>query len=183
MTAALDVSTDMRLRVTLLASNPLRRQALKKVLLHAGYILVDTEDSADLVLADGYHDPVEKRPAVILGDGDWRASGSLPRDASAQQIDAALRAVAAGLIVRSPLAKGTGFVPLDESDIQELLTPRELDVLGAIMDGLTNKLIARQLDISLHTVKFHVEALLRKLGVSSRTEAVHKGFKQGLIEL
>jgi len=43
--------------------------------------------------------------------------------------------------------------------------------------------VARQLGISLHTVKFHVEALLRKLGASSRTEAVHKGLKRGLIEL
>ncbi|HYV69758.1 MAG TPA: response regulator transcription factor [Pseudolabrys sp.] len=177
MTAALNVSTDVRLRVALLAPNSLRRQVLTKVLLDAGYILVDTEDSADLVLADGDYDPVEKRPAVILGDGDWRASGSLPRDASAQQIDAALRAVAAGLIVRSPLAKGPGFVPLDEGDIHELLTPRELDVLGAIMDGLTNKLIARQLDISLHTVKFHVESVFRKLGVRTRAEAVAKALE------
>ena len=66
---------------------------------------------------------------------------------------------------------------MDESDSPELLTPRELDVLHAIMDGLTNKLIARQLDISLHTVKFHVESVFRKLGVRTRAEAVAKALE------
>ena len=58
--------------------------------------------------------------------------------------------------------------------LKELLTPRELEVLGAIMGGFTNKAIARQLEISLHTVKFHVESVFRKLGVRSRAEAVAK---------
>ncbi|MGA7065109.1 MAG: helix-turn-helix transcriptional regulator, partial [Pseudolabrys sp.] len=54
---------------------------------------------------------------------------------------------------------------------------RELEVLSAIMDGLTNKLIARQLDISLHTVKFHVESVFRKLEVGTRAEAVAKALE------
>src|SRR5690242_4779799 len=136
MTAPLKVSPDVRLRVALSAPDTLRRQALSKVLNDAGYIVVDMEDSADVVLADGDCDPSEDRPIVILGDGDRLASGSLPRNASLDQIDATLRAVAVGLIVRSPAAKETEFSPLDESASQELLTPRELDVLGAIMDGL-----------------------------------------------
>jgi DNA-binding CsgD family transcriptional regulator len=56
-----------------------------------------------------------------------------------------------------------------------LLTPREIDVLAAIGDGLGNKAIARKLDISLHTVKFHIESLFRKLGARSHAEAVAKG--------
>jgi DNA-binding CsgD family transcriptional regulator len=177
VTAALKVSPDLRLRVALSASDSLRRQVLSKVLNDAGYIVVHIEDSADVVLADGDCDPNEKRPTVIVGDRDRRASGSLPRNASVDQIDAALRAVAVGLIVRSPVAKETGFSSLDESDSPELLTPRELDVLHAIMDGLTNKLIARQLGISLHTVKFHVESVFRKLGVRTRAEAVAKAME------
>jgi len=55
-----------------------------------------------------------------------------------------------------------------------LLTPRELEVLAALAEGMTNKAIARRLDISLHTVKFHVESLFRKLGARTRTEAVAK---------
>ena len=67
-----------------------------------------------------------------------------------------------------------GFTPVPETEPRALLTPRELEVLGAIGEGLTNKAIARRLDISLHTVKFHIESLFRKLGVRSRTEALAK---------
>ena len=56
-------------------------------------------------------------------------------------------------------------------------------MLAAIGNGLSNKAVARQLGISQHTVKFHVESLLRKLGAASRAEAVHKGLRQRLIEM
>ena len=65
-----------------------------------------------------------------------------------------------------------GFAAASEPDA--LLTPRELEVLGAIGEGLTNKAIARKLGISLHTVKFHVESVFRKLGARTRTEALAK---------
>jgi len=71
-------------------------------------------------------------------------------------------------------ADSAGFAPLPETDPRALLTPREIEVLGAIGEGLTNKAIARRLDISLHTVKFHVESLFRKLGARTRTEALAK---------
>ena len=64
-----------------------------------------------------------------------------------------------------------GFAPA-EPEPQALLTPREVEVLSAIGEGLTNKSIARRLDISLHTVKFHVESIFRKLGARTRTEAL-----------
>jgi DNA-binding NarL/FixJ family response regulator len=54
------------------------------------------------------------------------------------------------------------------------LTPREINVLGAIGEGLTNKAIARRLDISPHIVKFHIEAIFRKLGVRTRTASMMK---------
>jgi DNA-binding NarL/FixJ family response regulator len=174
MIAALKTRPDVRLRVALSAPDLLRRQTLSKVLIDAGYIVVDMHDSADIVLADGDSAPGDNRPTVILSDRDQPACGLLSRHAGAHQIDVALRAVAAGLTVRSPGAKEPGFLAFDEDDVQELLTPRELDVLGGIMDGLTNKMIARQLDISLHTVKFHVEAVFRKLTVRTRAEAVAK---------
>jgi DNA-binding NarL/FixJ family response regulator len=52
------------------------------------------------------------------------------------------------------------------------LTPRQTDVLGLLLRGLSNKLIARELDLSVETVKDHVAAVLRALGVNSRTQAV-----------
>jgi DNA-binding NarL/FixJ family response regulator len=67
-----------------------------------------------------------------------------------------------------------GFAPMPETSARTLFTPRELEVLAAIGDGLSNKMIARRLDISPHTVKFHVESLLKKLGARTRAEAVAK---------
>jgi DNA-binding NarL/FixJ family response regulator len=125
-------------------------------------------------LADGDPSSTDVRPKVTLGGADYESPGMLPADASAQQIDAALRAVAAGLIVRPSDATDVGFDSMHESNIGALLTPRELEVLSAIADGNTNKTIARRLNISLHTVKFHVESVFRKLGARTRTEAVTK---------
>jgi DNA-binding CsgD family transcriptional regulator len=163
-----------RLRVAVHADDPLRRAALGKALTEAGHVVVGLEDSADVVLADGACPPGETRNMVALGITDDRLRGALPREAGASQIDAAIRAVAAGLIVRAPAARESGFGAMREGDGGALLTPREVEVLGALAEGMTNKAIARRLDISLHTVKFHVESLFRKLGARTRTEAVAK---------
>jgi DNA-binding NarL/FixJ family response regulator len=63
------------------------------------------------------------------------------------------------------------------------LTAREHEVLELVGLGLSNKLIARQLQISEHTVKFHVSSISNKLGASSRTDAVRRGLRHGLITL
>jgi DNA-binding CsgD family transcriptional regulator len=76
--------------------------------------------------------------------------------------------------VRSPDAEDDGFKSTPERELHALLTPREIEVLAAIGDGDTNKAIARRLNISLHTVKFHVESVFRKLGARTRAEAVAK---------
>ena len=163
-----------RLRVAVHAVELPRRMALGRVVAEAGHIVVGMQDAADVVLADGGGLPGETRPVVTLGGVDDDVSGALPRDADARQIDAAIRAVAAGLVVRSPGAKEGGFGAMRETEGHALLTPREFEVLAALAEGMTNKAIARRLDISLHTVKFHVESLFRKLGARTRTEAVAK---------
>ncbi len=61
------------------------------------------------------------------------------------------------------------------------LTPREMEVLGLLADGLANKEIGARLGISAHTAKFHVESLLRKLDAANRAEAVREGIGRGLI--
>ena len=63
------------------------------------------------------------------------------------------------------------------------LTPRELDVLRLVAQGLGNKEIAADLDLSTHTVKYHLASVLAKLGVGSRTEAVSRGIRTGLLPL
>ena len=65
----------------------------------------------------------------------------------------------------------------------ESLTPRELDVLVLLADGVGNREIASRLEISEHTVKFHLSAIFGKLGASSRTDAVRRALRSGLIDL
>ena len=91
-----------RLRVAVHAADAVRRAALGRVVAEAGHMVVGTQDAADVVLADGDCPPGEARPVVTLGGTDDDVPGVLPRDADASQIDAAIRAVAAGLIVRLP---------------------------------------------------------------------------------
>jgi len=63
------------------------------------------------------------------------------------------------------------------------LTARELEVLRLVARGLSNKEIAADLRITTHTVKYHLAAVLEKLGVRSRTEAVSLGVRKGLVPL
>ncbi|HCC57899.1 MAG TPA: helix-turn-helix transcriptional regulator [Solibacterales bacterium] len=65
--------------------------------------------------------------------------------------------------------------------LDEPLTPRELEVLGMLAEGLSNKLIAHGLAISEHTVKYHVTSIMAKLHAGSRTDAVMQGIRHGLI--
>jgi DNA-binding NarL/FixJ family response regulator len=106
------------------------------------------------------------------------ARGVLPLDASAAQIGAALDAVSRGLGVFSP-------EHLDAAPVRggSALTAREVEVLRLVAEGLPNKEIAWRLGISEHTVKFHVSALLGKLGAGSRAEAISAGIRQGAIML
>jgi DNA-binding CsgD family transcriptional regulator len=163
-----------RLRIAVCAGDSQRRGVLSRVVAEAGHLVVGAQDAADVVVAEGDCPAGETRPVVLLGGAGDDLPGMLPRHASASQIDAAIRAVAVGLIVRSPDATESGFGAVRESDGQALLTPREIEVLAALAQGMTNKAIARRLNISLHTVKFHVESLFRKLGARTRTEAVAK---------
>jgi len=114
--------------------------------------------------------------------------GVLPPDVAAEQLRAALEAAAAGLVVIHPSELDTVLsasigpsAPLDE--LLEPLTRREREVLQMLAAGLANKEIAARLEISDHTVKFHVASILGKLGASTRTEAVSAGIRRGLVML
>lgn len=79
------------------------------------------------------------------------------------------------------IAAGTGD-DQDEAPI-EPLTPREIEVLALVAEGLSNKAIAGQLGISDQTVKFHLGSISGKLGAGNRTEAVRRAVRRGLIVL
>jgi DNA-binding CsgD family transcriptional regulator len=171
-----------RLRVAVAALDETARSRLAVLVAQCGHELVDPAAAPEVVLTDGASDTVPPAPAVALGALDGEFAGLLPLDADTAEVDAALRAVAAGLTVRAPRGQSRNFGPLpEESSI--LLTPREIEVLVALAHGLSNKATARHLGISPHTVKFHIESLFRKLGAGSRAEAVAKGLKRQIVEL
>jgi DNA-binding NarL/FixJ family response regulator len=114
-----------------------------------------------------------------------RGWGVVPPDAPSEELGAAVAAVAQGLTV---LPKTLAERLLDEpaaavEELSEPLTARESEVLGLLGRGLSNKMIARELHISEHTVKFHISSMYSKLGVSNRAEAVSQGARHGLISL
>ncbi|HEV3477664.1 MAG TPA: response regulator transcription factor, partial [Rubrobacteraceae bacterium] len=73
--------------------------------------------------------------------------------------------------------------PASVEELSEPLTAREREVLELLGRGLSNRLIARELHISEHTVKFHISSLYAKLEVNNRAEAVSQGARHGLISL
>ena len=125
--------------------------------------------------------PDEAQAPEVWASG---AHGLLLRDAGVERLLAALQAVGHGLAVFDPLLALSPSPSRDGSlALAEDLTPREMEVLQLLADGLTNKAIAQRLGISDHTVKFHVNAILGKLGAQSRTEAVVRATQRGLLLL
>ena len=112
----------------------------------------------------------------------------LPSGLAADQLAAALQAVASGLVVLHPTEVQAAFplaAPASQplAELAEPLTRREREVLQMLAGGLANKEIAARLQISDHTAKFHVAAILGKLGAATRTEAVALGIRRGLVLL
>ena len=117
--------------------------------------------------------------------GCWSAGarGLLLRNRDGPMLLAALKAAAEGLVIIDPEFRGA-FAPGGRGvphALPEALTPREMEVLGQLAEGLPNKTIADRLGISEYTVKFHVDAILGKLGVQNRTEAIVTAIRLGLI--
>jgi NarL family two-component system response regulator YdfI len=136
-------------------------------------------------------------PVVILTDMPRASSAAhalrgntrsiLSPDSNQEEIEAAIVSAAAGLIT---LQAGAIEVLFDQggpaprvapNPPEEPLTARELEVLGLLGEGVSNKLIAHALGISEHTVKFHVTSIMSKLHAGSRTDAVMQGIRLGLI--
>jgi DNA-binding NarL/FixJ family response regulator len=132
-----------------------------------------------------------QRLVMLLNALSPRGWGVVPADASTAQLQAAVAAAAQGLTalptaLAEQLLEQRAVVELSDIDTtspDEALTAREREVLELLSQGLPNKLIARKLQISEHTVKFHVSSIYAKLGATSRTDAVSRGVRRGLITL
>jgi DNA-binding NarL/FixJ family response regulator len=194
-------------RVLIMADDPLARGGLAALLADhctlVGQVAPDSETlavySPNILLWDlgwemsGVPDSLDEFvelgvPVVVLLPDDgfaaqiWAAGaqGLLLRDSTLEHVLAALNAVSHGLVVLDPaLARSSMLARPITSDSD--LTSRELEVLQLLAEGAANRAIAQRLDISEHTVKFHVNAIMSKLDAQSRTEAVVQGIKSGLI--
>jgi two-component system, NarL family, response regulator YdfI len=122
----------------------------------------------------------EPDPAIFSLIRHAGPAGLLHSNASGDQIVQAIKAIALGLNV---LDSALNPQSPDEEMPTEQLTPREAEVLRLLADGLGNREIAAKLNVSEHTIKFHIRSILGKLGAASRTEAVTRGLRSGLIEL
>jgi DNA-binding NarL/FixJ family response regulator len=138
--------------------------------------LRDTAPAVPIVIVSMLDDPAVIRRALVCG-----AAGYIPKSSSRELIAAALQTVLAGgiyvpreLVTDMQLHPASLREPTAEGGA---LTPRQIAVLSLVAHGKSNKAIARELGISEATVKFHVTAVIRKLGVSSRAEAI-AAFKQ-----
>jgi two-component system, NarL family, response regulator YdfI len=172
-----------------------------------------SDAAPDVVLVDSSGEPFESAlesmaasgmaadvAVVVIGDGISAAASAealragiraaLPADISPDQLIAALEAVASGLLVIHP-SHAAEAIPASSAsapgsaleELAESLTRREVEVLQMLAGGLSNKEIAARLNISDHTVKFHVASILGKLGAASRAEAVSIGIRRGLVLL
>ncbi len=156
---------------------------------------------ADVVLWDlGWEAPqsldrlaeLDEAPPVVallpdsqLSSAAWNAGarGLLARNVSGDALVASLTAVAEGQIVLDPDV-ASALVSAGDRESQPLaeeLTPRELEVLKLLAEGLANRAIGETLNVTEATVKFHVNAILGKLGAQSRTDAVIRATRMGLV--
>ncbi|MEW6632593.1 MAG: LuxR C-terminal-related transcriptional regulator [Pseudomonadota bacterium] len=136
-------------------------------------------------------------PVVLLSrrSGHERLAGNvfatLPASADGSLVAAAARLAASGYRVSRvgpPEVVHRDFhdelseeEALDDNQPRPALSPREAEVLALLAEGAPNKVIARRLNISVHTAKFHVAAILIKLGAANRTDAIAIAMRQGLV--
>ena len=184
------VSTDPEIRVVGIAPTfPVLRSLMSDTTADISLIELSSEAQAS-VIRDWLREVLDVTPVVLLSPepdaaffNQVRRAGTgalLQSGASMEQILQAIKAVGAGLTV---FDTALSFPSSEYETLAEPLTPREAEVLQLLADGLGNKDIAAKLSISEHTIKFHIRSILGKLGAASRTEAVARGLRSGLIEL
>jgi NarL family two-component system response regulator LiaR len=142
--------------------------------------LVAEHPDVKVVVLTSFTDSDQVVPAVRAG-----AAGYLLKDAEPSQVEAAIRAAARGEALLDPRASATVLAevsrPAAPARRSDALTAREREVLSLIGQGLTNRLIARELRVAEKTVKTHVSNLLAKLGVTDRTQAALLAVREGVV--
>jgi DNA-binding NarL/FixJ family response regulator len=154
------------------------------------FVVAPHLESADILIADhlAESDVMEAGlPAVVVGDRSTiddavrrGCAGGVLASFSSPKLRAAIEAVVHGLICTDARAEPAPIFD-DEGDAEPslaALTIREAEVLQQLVTGASNKEIARRLDISIHTAKFHVASIVSKLGATGRTDAVARALRR-----
>jgi DNA-binding NarL/FixJ family response regulator len=146
--------------------------------------LVDIDD-ADVILTDAIDAPAGPYLTLHTRAAPDSPANGIDRKAGKDLLEAAIRLVAHGYRIAAPHSVHSRGIASDGTtpDTRESLTARERQVLEKLAAGASNKTIARELQISIATAKFHVGSLLAKLGARNRTDAVTIGLKLGLLLL
>jgi DNA-binding CsgD family transcriptional regulator len=151
--------------------------ALRTQLSGRADLIESDEDSASVVIADGLlpeGDFARRRQVLLIG----AQRAERPNETVIESLDPSLILSAAAL-----LAAGYRIVPEQVPTEPVHLSGRETQVVNLLVEGASNKVIARQLAISVHTAKFHVTAVLEKLGARNRSDAVAIALREGLVML
>jgi DNA-binding NarL/FixJ family response regulator len=157
-------------------------------------VILQGQESLDALIPYLRH---ETQPAFLWISDDSQAAqalhglslsawGLLSSEASSEELVAAVHAIYQGLIVAPRARLDSLWIekPANQAgQLVEQLTPRETEILELLAQGLANKQIALYLEISEHTVKFHVSSIYAKLAASNRMEAVRFGLQLGIITL
>jgi DNA-binding CsgD family transcriptional regulator len=182
------------IRVALQVADPVLRARIVRACEGRDVVLAGGDeaiDDAEIVLADRPLEAAAPVIAVAFGrPGEtWpcEVRGCVPPDIDATTLGAVIEVVAAGFTVtpRGAISGAWAETPdYDRTDLHQppaALTAREHEVLALLVEGASNKAIARALGVSIHTAKFHVASLTEKLGASGRLEAVAIAIKSGLV--
>lgn len=188
-----------KIRVSIAISDPVLARRLVSLLAGDNHLDVhlefDDNRDADVIVLD--HAQALPRPSIVIDGRErdperWGADvrAVLPPTIDGDLLRAAVIIVAAGFTIAEADTLD-GFSdeppgparPLDVDGGELTLTPRETEVLNLLAHGAANKVIARELNISIHTAKFHVASVLAKLGARNRSDAVAIGIRRGLILL
>ncbi|PJF48259.1 MAG: DNA-binding response regulator [Chloroflexi bacterium] len=176
--------------------------ALGRALTPANADLFLLTDPDQLLPLAGVLSDEREQSAVVLTNDDaavnvlralpLRGWSITPADASAEELRAAAAAALQGMValptdmagqLATTPAAARQIGPAEATEPKPTLTPREIEVLEQVSRGLPSKLIAHELGVSESTVKFHLSSIYAKLGVASRTEAISRAAKLGLITL
>ena len=196
-----DGTASRRLVVLIALGDAVRAEGLSAALAASDDLLPVVAGAADVAIVDdrsGDAVPASMPRGLLSGHADMeRPAGEvmaiLPAGADDLLIAAAARLAAAGYRVSGErgsgrhedfhAGEGEPFEDetSDEHAARPTLSPREAEVLALLAEGAPNKVIARRLNISVHTAKFHVAAILIKLGAANRTDAIAIAMRQGLV--